>query len=194
MSASRSYLPLLRALSIIGAVGVISTGVTFAALQSPTATLSNNTISLGMVDLRISTNGTAFTIPSVAGFNFDGVTPGGGEVPLSGDNFYLKNYGTVPAALKVAVSTTPTNLGNVNLSKVYFNFSRIDVTEPDISLPLQSLISANSTGGLALGDTIAANSTAQYSLRVSMDADAYSGTGTGVSISGINLAFTGVGD
>ncbi len=194
MLVTRNFSHLLRALAVIGAVGIISTSATFAALQSPAATLSANTISVGAADLRISTNGTTFTVPSTAGFNFDGVVPGGAAVPAGGNSFYLKNYSSnTSLALKASISTTPTNLGNVNLAKVYFNFTRVDVPEPALSVSLQTLISSNSTGGTALGDTIAPNSVAQYSLSVSMDADAYSGTGVGVSISGINLSFTGTG-
>jgi len=194
MSASKNYLAVARTFSVIAAVGVISTGVTYASLQSPSASLTSNTINIGAADLRIGTNGTTFTVPSMAGFSFDGVTPGAGEFPTNGDTFYLKNYGTAALNLKVAISTTPTNLGNVNLAKTYFNFTRVDIPEPAVNLSLQSLISANSTGGLSLGDTLSAGATAQYSLRVSMDVDAYSGTGVGVSISGINLSFTGVGN
>jgi hypothetical protein len=178
----------------VAAVGIISTGITFAALQSPTATLSNNAINIGAADLRISTNGTTFAVPSTVGFTFDGVVPGGGEVPAAGDSFYLKNYGSAALNLKAAVSTTPSNLGNVNLAKTYFNFTRVDVPEPEVSIPLQTLISTNTSGGVSLGDALAAGATAQYSLRVSMDSDAYSGTGVGVVISGINLSFTGVGN
>ncbi len=193
MTASRGAGQLFRTLAIITAAGVISTGVTFAALQSPQISLTNNAINIGAADLQISTNGTVFTEPSTAGFNFSGVVPGGGKVPAAGNTFYLKNNGTAPLALKASISTTPNNLANINLTKVYFSFTRVDVPEPEVSIPLQTLISANTTGGVALGDTLNSGATAQYSLRVSMDIDAYSGTGVGVFINGVNLSFTGVG-
>ena len=193
MTASKGLAPLLRTLGVISSIGIISSSVTYAALQSPAATLANNTINVGAADLRIGTDGNTFTVPSIAGFSFDGVVPGGGETPASGDTFYLKNYGTAPLALKVSVSTTPTNLSNVNLTKVYLDLTRIDDGSPELSLPLKSLMDANSTGGLSLNETLAAQASAKFSLRVSMDADAYSGTGVGVSVSGISLAFTGAG-
>lgn len=191
---SKGAKPLIQTLAIIAAIIIICGSVTFAALQSPTASLTNNTINVGAADLRISTNGTTFTVPSTAGFTFDGVVPGGAAVPTNGDAFYLKNFSTnTSLAVKVSISTTPTNLGNVNLAKVYFNFTRADIVETTVIIPLQTLITSNSTGGTSLGDTLAANGTAQYNLKVSMDSDAYSGTGSGVSISGINLSFTGTG-
>lgn len=193
MKSSHGIGPLLETLAVIAAVGVISTSVTFAALQSPSATLANNTINVGAADLRIGTNGTTFTVPSIAGFTFDGVVPGGGETPTAGNTFYLKNYGSAPLTIKASVSTTPTNLANVNLAKVYLDFTRIDDGSTELSVPLKTLMDANSTGGYALNEIIQAGATAQFSLRVSMDVDAYSGTGVGVSISGISLAFTGSG-
>lgn len=193
MKGSRGIGPLLETLAIIVAVGVVSTSVTFAALQSPAATLTNNTVNVGAADLRIGTNGTTFTVPSIAGFTFDGVVPGGPAVPAAGNSFYLKNYGSAPLAIKVSVNTTPTNLNNVNLAKVYLDFTRIDDGSSELSIPLKTLMDTNSTGGYTLNETIQSNSIAQFSLRVSMDADAYSGTGVGVSISGISLAFTGTG-
>ena len=183
---------IIRSLAIMGAVGVITTGATFAALQSPSVSLNGNIINSATADLRISTNGTTFTVPSVTGFTFDGVTPGGTAVPAGGDSFYLKNVGSANLAIKLWVNSNPSNASNVDLTKVHLIFTRVDTGGSEVSLTLKSLIDSFATGRTALGDTITAGSTASYSLKVSMDSDAISGTG-GSSITGINISFTGIG-
>ena len=50
-----------RAVGVISAVVVLMTGVTYAALQSPQATLTNSTISSATADLRIGTSATSFS-------------------------------------------------------------------------------------------------------------------------------------
>ena len=185
------FATIVRSLAIMGAVGVITTGATFAALQSPNASLTGNIINSATADLRISTNGTTFTVPSVAGFTFDTVVPGGAAVPASGNTFYLKNYGSANLAIKVGISAAPSNVNNVDLSKVHLIFTRVDTSGSAVSLSLKSLTDSYAGGGTALGDTISAGSTATYSLKVSMDADALSGSAA--SITGINIAFIGTG-
>lgn len=191
MTGSKTF-AIVRSLAIMGAVGVITTGATFAALQSPSASLNGNIINSATADLRISTNGTVFTVPSVTGFTFDGVTPGGAAVPSGGDSFYLKNYGSANLAIKVAVSSNPSNVSNIDLTKVHLIFTRVDTGGSAVSLTLKSLIDSYAGGGTALGDTISAGTTASYSLRVSMDSDAISSSGGG-SIAGLNISFTGTG-
>ena len=128
----------------------------------------------------------------MTGFAFDGVTPGGAAVSSGGDSFYLKNYGSANLAIKVAVSSNPSNVSNIDLTKVHLIFTRVDTSGSAVSLTLKSLIDSYAGGGMALGDTIIASTTASYSLRVSMDSDAISGSG-GSSIAGINISFTGTG-
>jgi hypothetical protein len=191
MTGSKT-LAIIRSLAIMGAVGVITTGATFAALQSPSVSLNGNIINSATADLRISTNGTTFTVPSVTGFTFDGVTPGGAAVPAGGDSFYLKNVGSANLAIKLWVNSNPSNVSNVDLTKVHLIFTRVDTGGSEVSLTLKSLVDSFATGGTALGDTITAGSTASYSLKVSMDSDAISGAGGG-SITGLNISFTGTG-
>jgi len=174
------------------ALAVIATGATFASLQSTSVALTGNQINTS-AGLAISTNGVNFP-STISGFNFTGVVPGGSAFPASGNSFYIKNTGFANLAIKAAISTTPSVTGGVNLSKVYLVFTDLATNTP-ITLSLQSLISsyANgaSTGGLSLGDTINAGATAQYSLQVQMDSDAFNGPSA--SITGIDLWFIGAG-
>ena len=189
MISSRGLWPLIRAVGVLGAVGVITTSATFAALQSQSATLTGNTIESATADLRIGTSTASFAA-SRTGFDFNGVIPGGAAMPASGNSFYLKNYGSANLAIKAAVTTAPSNLNNANLSKVYFDFTRVD-TGATINLSLKSLVDGYATGGVRLNDTISGGAIAQYSVKVSMDADAFSGASA--AISGIDLSFSGTG-
>lgn len=177
---------LARAVVVVTTVGVVATGVTFAALQSQQAVLTGNSIQSATADLRIGTSSNSFA-SSRSGFAFDNVIPGGPAVPSSGDTFYLKNYGTVALSLKLSVGSTPTNSSNVDLSKVTVELTRVD-TGTVQTASLQSLIDPN--GGLALTDTLDQGTMAQYTVRMSMADDAVSGN-TGVSIDNIDFVFVG---
>lgn len=185
------YTPLLRAIGVISAVGILVTSVTYAALQTAPATLTGNTIRSATADLRIGTSASTFSA-SRAGFTFADVMPGGPAMPADGHSFYLKNYGSTALNLKVAVSSVPTNVASVDLSKVSLQLSRVD-SEATQTFTLKALVDAQASGGLALTDALAPTPTvAQYKLRASMMADAFTGTGDDVSVGAIDLVFSGV--
>jgi len=189
LSQYRSIQPLMRAVTVITAVAVLTTGVTFAALQSQQVALTGNTLQTATAGLQIGTSAASFAT-SRAGFTFKDIIPGGPAAPAVGNDFYLKNSGTATLTLKAAVSTTPVNSGNVNLSKVYVVFTRVDANTTQ-KIALSTLVSGYATGGTALTETLAGNGTvAQYKMQVSMDADAF--TGTDASITGIDVVFTGI--
>ncbi len=190
MNQPRAAKPLARALIILSLVAIITTGASFAALQSQTASLTGNIIESTTADLRIGTSQSSFAA-SRAGFDFKDVVPGGSAVPADGNTFYLKNYGSANLALKVGIGTAPSNLNNVNLGKVFLVFSRVDTNGAEQTLSLKSLIDGYSSGGVSLNDVIAGGVIAQYKIRVSMDSDAFSGSGA--TISGIDLVFSGAG-
>ncbi len=179
---------LMRAVGVMGIVMILVSGVTFAALQSQQAVLSGNTITSASADLKVSLNGTNFTT-SQTGFDFSGVVPGGPAVPAAGYVFYLKNSGTTTSQVKVAVSTTPTNLNNIDLTKVSVTILRYPGGVAQ-TLTLASLISTYASGGVALTDTLPAGGTNTYHIQASMAADAF--TGSGASLGNIDFVFTGV--
>jgi hypothetical protein len=190
MASSKGLGPILRSIIILGGVGVITTAATFAALQSPNAVLSSNTISTATAFLSVSNDGTTFN-NTKTGFTFANVTPGGPAVPATGYNFYLKNTGTANLSIKVTMATAPTNINGIDLSKVFLDFSR---TETGLSqnISIKSLLDSNATGGTPLNDVVSAGATGQYNIKVSMTSDAYSG-GNGATISGVDLIFSGIG-
>jgi len=185
MKFMKAHGPLLRAVAVVGVAGVLATGVTFAALQSQQASLTGNTIQSATADLRIGTSASTFDT-NRNGFSFKDIVPGGAAMPVDGFSFYLKNYGTAPLNLKLALGGTPTNTSNADLSKVKLQLSRADNENGAQTASLQALTSA----GLALADPIAPGAVVQYKLRAAMDDDAFSGTAA--SLGGIDLVFSGV--
>ncbi len=186
--SQRGVQPLMRAVTVIASVAVLATGVTFAALQSQQIALTGNTLQTATAGLQIGTSAASFAT-SRAGFAFRDVIPGGPAAPTVGNDFYLKNSGSAALTIKAAVSSTPVNSGNVNLSKVYVVFTRIDANTPQ-KIALSTLVSGYATGGTPLTETLAGNgAVAQYKMQVAMDSDAFTGTDT--NITGIDVVFTG---
>ncbi len=179
--------PLLRAFTVMVVVVALVSGVTFAALQSQQAVLAGNTIESATADLKISTDGVTYT-SSHTGFDFTGVVPGGPAVPAAGNSFWLKNSGTTGSQVKLAVSTSPTNLSNVDLSKVSVIVTHVPGgTSQTITLAV--LISTYAAGGTALTDILPAATAYQYKIQISMAADAF--TGSGASLGNIDFVFIG---
>jgi len=180
----------VRAIVVVSAIAVLATGVTYAALQSQSATLTGNTIATATADLRISTNGGSNPAwaATQTGFSFTDVIPGADATPVDGNSFYLKNFGASAMVLNAAISSTPTNTANVDLSKVYLVFNRVD-TNTTQKLSIADLVAANTTGGVALTDTLATGVSAQYKTQVVMDEDAFSGSTA--TIGDIDLVFNG---
>jgi hypothetical protein len=179
--------PLMRAIAVMALVMMVVSGVTYAALQSQQAVLTGNTIESATADLKISTDNVTYT-SSHTGFDFSAVVPGGPAVPAAGYSFYLKNSGSTADQIKVGVSTTPTNLSGIDLSKVSVVITRVPGGTSQ-TFTLASLISTFADGGTALTDTLGATSYSQYKIQVSMAPDAF--TGSGASLGNIDFVFIG---
>jgi len=178
-----------RAVGVISAVVVLMTGVTYAALQSPQATLTNSTISSATADLRIGTSATSFSSTRV-GFNFVDLIPGGIAAPVDGNVFYLKNYGNANLGLHISISSIPVNLSNVDLTKVSFVITRQDTSTAQ-TFTVKALVDSYINGGLSFTDSLSGSVVAEYKLQAIMSADAF--TGQTAQISDLDLVFTGTG-
>lgn len=183
----RSMQPFARAVTVIAAVTILVTGVTYAALQSQQNVLTGNSIQTATANLQIGTSDGTFGT-SRTGFSYENVIPGGAAVPADGNIFYLRNGSTPALALKMAVSSTPANASNVDLSKVYMVLTRVD-THATQKLALATLVSGYSSGGVDLTDSLAGGATAQYKMQVQMDGDAF--TGTNADVNSIDVVFSG---
>ncbi|HET6924251.1 MAG TPA: hypothetical protein VFH39_00275 [Candidatus Saccharimonadales bacterium] len=188
--------PILRAFAVVSLVGATVTTMTYATLQSPTASLTSNNIKSATANLVIGTASPTSTAYNAThtGFTFNNVIPGGPAVPDGGNTFYLKNTGSTTLKLKLNISGTPTNPGNVDLSKVNVTVTRTD-TGASQTASLQALLDTSDTGGLALTDTLAPGSTGTgYTITVGMDADAYTGSGNDAAIGPFDFVFSGTVD
>ena len=165
-------------------------GAAYAVLQSLQNILTGNTISTATADLQLSTDGTAYGNSRV-GFSFNNIVPGGEAVPTTGHPFFLRNAGGTPLALKLAVTSVPTNPNNVDLSKVNVLLSTVGTGLLPQSFTLKSLIDTSTSGGLAVsGENLAIGAVQQYKLQVSMTSDAV--TGSSAALGNIDFAFTGL--
>jgi hypothetical protein len=185
------FMPVVRVIGVLSAVGIATTLVTFAAIQSTGNALTGNTIQTATALLQISTTGSNYT-DSVPGFNFTGLVPGGSAQPVANNyTVYLKNAGSAALNLSLTVPTPPTVVPDtVDLAKV-----TVWLTPPSVvgmptpttqKIPLADLIA----GKVSLDNGVVAQSaTITYRIQVAMAADAV--TGNGATISGLNLSFSG---
>lgn len=191
MQSIRSISPVVRAIGVIGAVAILVTSITYAALQSQ-VTLTDNTIATGTADLQI--NNTDDTVTGFGdtdtGFAFTGVVPGS-TTGSSVGNFQLKNNGTAGMTIAVQIPTAPVwtvvPTSTVDNSKVTVNLSCTDADETyTVTDTLANLIAGDvnfTTGTLAGGDT------ATCTAKITMAADAF--TGESASASNFDFKFTG---
>lgn len=169
---------------------LVAGGAAFAVLQSQQNTLTGNTISTATANLQISKDGTSFSETSV-GFDFSDIVPGGAAMPITGQPFYLKNGGGTPLSLKFSVNGTPTNPDNIDLSKVSIILTTVASGTSPQTFSLQSLIAANSTGGLPISiNNLNPGETQLYKLQVSMAADALNASSG--SLTNVDFAFSGI--
>lgn len=178
-----------RAVGVAAAIVVGVSGVTFAALQSQQAKLTGNIISTATANLQVSSNGVNFS-NNEAGLNFTGIIPGGPAMPQPGYGVTLKNIGDAPLSLRLAISKSPSNLDNVDLTKVDIVLTPAGGTPQNLSL--KALIDANSNGGLSLTTptSLFPGNRLTFSVQVSMAADAVNAADAGLG--NFDFAFSGV--
>lgn len=190
LKRSKNFKALSRAVGVVAAVVVIVSGVTFAALQSQQNVLAGNTIETATANLQLSTDGTNYG-NSHAGFDFNDLVPGGQPEPVAGYPVYLKNAGGTPLSIKLAIISVPSNLDNVDLSKVSILLTTVGSGSGPQSFSLQSLVAGSANGGLAINSgNLVSGLSQQYKLQVAMSGDAV--TGSSASLSNIDFAFSGL--
>ncbi len=190
MLTIKRFAPWMRAVLVLAAVGLIVGRVTFAALQSQQAVLAGNTIDSATAALQLSTTGADYT-SSVQGFTFSGLIPGGPAMPTqyNGKALWFKNNGNATLSVKAMISTAPVITGDVDLSKVFLVINPASGGNSQ-TVSLAALQSAASTGGVGLNiPVILPGVQVQYSIQVSMAADAF--TGNSASIQNLNVVFVG---
>lgn len=181
----------IRAAAIFSAAAVLLTGVTYASMQSQNDTLQGNTIMSATASLQIlGANGIyADTAP---GFTFSNLEPGGAAGPVPGHTVSLKNTGSTILALKASINgTTYSNPQHINIGKVQFTFTP-STGGTGLSATMAALCTGYNTAvPLPLSISLAPGQTMDISLQAQLAADAVTTTTTGVSLSGIDVIFSG---
>jgi len=180
------FLPYIRAGGVVAAVMIVVSGVTFAALQSQQVKLTGNSIQTATANLLLSSDGVNFGASQI-GFAFGAIVPGGQASPADGYPVFLKNAGGTPLALKLALSSTPTNLDNVDLTKVHVILTPVSGGSVQ-NFTLQTLIGSGGQIILSPGQLLPGLS-AQYKLQVAMDSDAMNGPSA--TINNVDFSFSG---
>ena len=193
MRGIRNINPVARAMGVIGAVAVLATAVTFAAL-SDTATLEDNNLTSDTADLQVS-NGGAYG-DSVAGFSATDVVPGVGKT----FSFYLKNgsdfdmnvTASVPGACGDYVDG---NDGIPNCGDVLLTFTDTESTD-DETYTLQQLINGpkdlpgNPLPANTAGSAPADADEGDFTVKFDLDPDDVTGA-TASLTNPFDLVFTG---
>lgn len=189
MYARKRFQMTTRLIVEVGVLVFLVTGVAYAALVSQQDNLTGNTIQTATANLQISKDGNNFA-DTLPGFDFNNLIPGGQPVPTTGYPIYLRNAGATPLTLKFWVSSLPTNLNNVDLSKVNVLISTVGATGTAQIVPLQSLLSATGANATTItSGNLGVGAIQQYKLQVSMSADAVNGSSA--NIGNIDFAFSG---
>lgn len=181
----------IRAAAIFSAAAVLLTGVTYASMQSQNDTLQGNTIMSATASLQIlGANGIyADTAP---GFTFSNLEPGGAPGPTPGHTVSLKNTGSTTLALKASINgTTYSNPQHISISKVQFNFTP-STGSTGLSASMAALCTGYNTAvPLPLNINLAPGQVVDLIIQAQLAADAVTTTTTGVSLSGIDVIFSG---
>jgi len=185
--------PLLRAIGVMGAVAVLVTGATFAAL-SDNATLTANNISSDTADLQVS-NGGAYA-DSQTGFDASDIAPGVGET----FDFYLKNSSSFDMAVTVEVTGVCSDyisgtLGIPNCGDVLLTFDD-EVAGGETTYTLQQLINApkelpgNPFSAGAAGSAAVAGTEGNFTLHMDLKASDITGSSAALDAP-FDLVFSG---
>lgn len=176
-----------RAVGSVGAVVALAGGITYAALTSNTATLSQSTISTGTTGLNIYDFSTNQWATSAPGFQITDLVPGTGV----DENFYLQNTGSADLDVTAKVPTLPGPPSGGDYGFSGFENVKVEITgeacdEPPVVTNLAALNAAavplpcNPLTAGAAGNSNAAGTEGNYKIHFDINPDAVSGSSAGV--------------
>ena len=180
--------PLVRVAVIVSVLLTLVSGVTYAALQSQSK-LTDSSIQTATANLLVGRDTSTLSNTS-AGYAFNNLIPGGTLTPSGGYPVFLKNAGGTPLSLKFAVSSIPTNLNGVDLSKVTVHLNSTASGQSQ-AFQLQALVDSYATGGstITLVPVLFSDQTHPFTMQVSMAKDAFDGQTA--AIGAIDFVITG---
>ncbi len=193
MLAIRKINPVARAVTVVGAVVALATGVTFAALNS-TATLTDNEITTATASLVIDNTDVegANTDNSDTGFSFTGLVPGGGY--SAPQHFSLSNTGNVDLDVTVYATVGTVTGTGLDKSKVVVKFTNNNPEESaEYTLAQLEALFNNVPGSGGPTATLPDGETENFDVQVQLLPGAVSGSGP-VEINDFDLVFTGTNE
>lgn len=190
--ASKTF-AIARAVSVIGATTVLATGVTFAALTSNVATLSNNSIAETTAALSVFDPANGFVTTTTTGFTVSDLVPG---TPSALKAFYLKNDGT--SALDIAVkSSLPAQYSGLSdytdLKVKFTNTNTGDTTDTDMMTLINGNVTLNGAE-LPVGAQGDGNGNVAGNYAVQFEIAADKVTGSTLKVTDFDLDFVGTVD
>lgn len=179
-----------RAIGVIGATAVMATGVTFAALTSNVATLSNNSIAETTAQLRVFDPVSGYVTTTATGFTVTGLIPGTESAPKA---IYLKNQGNAALTLSAHATGASSWSGLSDYADLKVKIKDLhDQTETETTMAL--LLGGNvnlTTPSLPVGaeGSGGADVAGNYAITFEIAPDKV--TGSSLSVGSFNLEFTG---
>lgn len=177
-----------RAVGVIGATAVLATGVTFAALQSNVATLSNTSVTSSTASLKLW-DGDSFELVA-PGYTITNLVPGTGSAV---QHLYMQNDGQIPLNVTAHVPAAPSASGFSGWEN--FKVKIASETGGSVETNMQALLSgnvvlpANPLSAGATGNSNVEGTEGNYT--VTFDIDPSSTFGNSVSVGSFNIDFTG---
>jgi hypothetical protein len=175
-----------RAVGSVGAVVALAGGITYAALTSNTATLSQSTISTGTTGLNIYDFSTNQWATSAPGFQITDLVPGTGV----DENFYLQNTGSTDLDVTAKVPTLPGPPTGGDYGFSGFENVTVKITGEKCGDTVSTNLSALNAGTVALpcnpltagaaGNSNATGTEGNYKIHFDINPDAVSGSSAGV--------------
>lgn len=195
--------PVARAVGVMSAVGILVSGVTFAALNSQ-VTLTGNTLSVASAGLEIDNteNGIAAGQTTDAGYNFEGLVPGGGFGEEH--TFTLKNTGeadlnvTVGATMSDAMSTLASE-GDTSIDPTLVTFKFTNTATGQSKNYTMAELEEGDPGNLpgvsgANANALNVDETATFTVQVKLGQDAVNGDSADDAMFDFEFTGTAVGN
>lgn len=183
---SRKLAIIGRAVGSVGAVVALAGGITYAALTSNTATLSDSTISTGTASLKIYDFEAGAFQEEAPGFQITNLVPGTGVT----ESFYLQNDGDAPLTVTAKVPTLPAAPEGGEYGFNGFENVKISITGEKCSQTVNTNLAALNAAPVALpcnplaagaaGNSNVAGTEGNYKIKFDINPDVVTGSSAGV--------------
>jgi hypothetical protein len=175
-----------RAIGSVGAVVALAGGITYAALTSNTATLSQSTISTGTASLKIYNFPDGQWETSAPGFQITKLVPGTGV----DEHFYLQNDGDSSLDVTATVPTLPGPPSGGDYGFSGFQNVKVDITGEKCGDTVNTNLAALNAGKVALpcnpltagaaGNSNVTGTEGNYKIHFDINPDVVTGGSAGV--------------